>query len=145
MLQSPAPALIKMAPPLSGPSMKARSLMVPSCMLNSKSGPRAQEDTNRNDDACAMLMIKGPCPSFKSRKNPMVYNYVLTPANRTVIMQSALTCGIACLCTKRQDFNIFVIGACCQQLPTVAPGHAVDGPFVVFVPLEADDWLLQWT
>lgn len=39
MLQSPAPALIKMEPPLSGPSMKARSLMVPSCMLNSRSGP----------------------------------------------------------------------------------------------------------
>lgn len=42
MLQSPAPALIKMDPPLSGPSMKARSLMVPSCMLNSRSGPKSE-------------------------------------------------------------------------------------------------------
>lgn len=56
-----------------------------------------------------------------------------------------LTCCIAGLCTKRQDFDIFVIGACSQQLPTVAPGHTVDGTFVVFVPLEADDWLLDWT
>lgn len=39
MLQSPAPALIKMAPPLSGPSINARSLIVPSCILNSRSGP----------------------------------------------------------------------------------------------------------
>lgn len=39
MLQSPAPALIRIAPPLSGPSMNARSRMVPSCMLNSRSGP----------------------------------------------------------------------------------------------------------
>lgn len=42
MLQSPAPALIKMDPPLSDPSMKARSLMVPSCMLNSRSGPKTE-------------------------------------------------------------------------------------------------------
>lgn len=42
MLQSPAPALIKMDPPLSGPSRKAKSLMVPSCMLNSRSGPVSQ-------------------------------------------------------------------------------------------------------
>lgn len=42
MLQSPAPALINMDPPLSGPSMKAKSLMVPSCMLNSRSGPESE-------------------------------------------------------------------------------------------------------
>lgn len=60
-------------------------------------------------------------------------------------MQNMHTCCIAGLCTKRQDFDIFVIGACSQQLPTVAPGHTVDGTFVVFVPLEADDWLLDWT
>ncbi len=56
-----------------------------------------------------------------------------------------VTCGVACLGTERQDFDIFVIGACSQQLPTVAPGHTVDGPLVVFVPLEADDRLLDWT
>lgn len=60
-------------------------------------------------------------------------------------MQGALTCCIAGLCTERQHFDIFVIGACSQQLPTVAPGHTVDGPFVVFVPLEADDRLFDWT
>src|SRR4029434_8136307 len=46
MLQSPAPALMRMAPPLSGPSMKARSLMVPSCMLNSRSGPAKHTHTH---------------------------------------------------------------------------------------------------
>lgn len=53
-----------------------------------------------------------------------------------------LTRSVAGLGTKRQDFDIFVIGACSQQLPTVAPGYTVDGTFVVFVPLEANDWLL---
>lgn len=56
-----------------------------------------------------------------------------------------LTCGVAGLCTKRQNFDVFVIGACSQQLPTLAPGNAVDGTFVMFVPLEAHRWLLDWT
>lgn len=57
----------------------------------------------------------------------------------------ALTCGVACLCAERQDFDIFVVGACSQQLSAVTPGHAVDGAFVVFVPLEANHRLLRWT
>lgn len=56
-----------------------------------------------------------------------------------------LTCGVAGLCTKRQDFDILVIGACSQQLPTLTPGNTVDGTFVMFVPLEAHHWLLDWT
>lgn len=59
--------------------------------------------------------------------------------------QSALTCGVACLCAERQHFDVFVIGACSQQLPTVAPRHTVDGAFVVFVPLEANYRLLDGT
>lgn len=60
-------------------------------------------------------------------------------------VQSLLTCGVAGLCTERQDFDIFIIGACSQQLPTMAPGYTVDGTFVMLVPLEADDRLLDWT
>lgn len=56
-----------------------------------------------------------------------------------------LTCGVAGLGTKGQNFDIFVIGACSQQLPTLAPGNTVDGTFVMFVPLEAHRWLLDWT
>lgn len=57
----------------------------------------------------------------------------------------APTCGVACLWAERQDFDIFVVGACSQQLSAVTPGHAVDGAFVVFVPLEANHRLLRWT
>lgn len=53
------------------------------------------------------------------------------------------TCGVARLGAEGQHFDIFVVGACGQQLPTVAPGHAVDGAFVVLVPLEADGRLLE--
>lgn len=56
-----------------------------------------------------------------------------------------LTCGVAGLSTERQDFDIFIIGACSQQLPTLAPGNTVDGTFVMLVPLEAHRWLLDWT
>lgn len=56
-----------------------------------------------------------------------------------------LTCGVAGLGTERQDFDIFVIGAGSQQLPTLAPGNTVDGTFVMFVPLETHRWLLDWT
>lgn len=57
----------------------------------------------------------------------------------------ALTCGVAGLGTKRQNFDIFVVGACSQQLPTMAPGNTVDGTFVMLVPLEAHRWLLDRT
>lgn len=53
-----------------------------------------------------------------------------------------LTCGVAGLGTKWQDFDTFVVGTCSEQLSTVAPGHTVNGTFVVFVPLKADDRLL---
>lgn len=56
-----------------------------------------------------------------------------------------LTSSIAGFCTERKDFDIFIIGACSQQLPTVAPRHTVDGTFVVLVPLEPDNRLLDWT
>lgn len=57
MLQSPAPALIKMEPPLSGPSMKAKSLMVPSCMLNSRSGPAAGATQRQEVDHHLLLLF----------------------------------------------------------------------------------------
>lgn len=60
-------------------------------------------------------------------------------------VSTVCTCGVARLRIEREDFDIFVIGAGGQQLPTVAPGHAVDGAFVVFVPLEAHHRLLRGT
>ena len=50
------------------------------------------------------------------------------------------TRGVASVGAERQDFDKFIIGAGGQQLPAVAPGHAVDGALVVFVPPEADGW-----
>ena len=55
------------------------------------------------------------------------------------------TCGVAAVCIERQDFHIFIIGASCQQLSAVAPGHAVDRAFVMFVPSEAHRRLLDRT
>lgn len=55
------------------------------------------------------------------------------------------TCGIAAVCTERQDFDTFIIGAGGQQLSTVTPGYAVDRAFVVFVPPESHHWLLDCT
>lgn len=66
-------------------------------------------------------------------------------SQKAITHPCVLTCSIAGLGAKRQDFDIFVVGASSQQLPTLAPGNTVDGTFVVFVPLEADDWLLDWT
>lgn len=75
MLQSPAPALIKIAPPLSGPSMKARSLMVPSCMLNSRSGPKAQK-----------WQCSWDADNNRSLLSHCLRIYALTPTNKTLIM-----------------------------------------------------------
>ena len=55
------------------------------------------------------------------------------------------TCGVAGLGAERQHLDVFVVGAGGQQLSTVAPGHAVDGTLVVFVPLETDHRLLGRT
>lgn len=54
-----------------------------------------------------------------------------------------LTGGVAGLCVEGQHLHVLVIGAGGQQLAAVAPGHAVDGPLVVLIPLEADDGLLS--
>lgn len=130
MLQSPAPALIKMDPPLSGPSMKARSLMVPSCMLNSRSGPESV--------ACIWVETQ------RFRSCSVRGDRWFTRFTRTKIYKSH-TCGIAAVCIERQDFDVFIIGAGSQQLSTVAPGHTVDRALVMFVPSEAHRRLLDCT
>lgn len=52
------------------------------------------------------------------------------------------TGGVAGVGAEGQDLDKFIVGAGGQQLPAVAPGHAVDGALVVFVPPEADRRLL---
>lgn len=56
-----------------------------------------------------------------------------------------VTCGVAAVCIERQHFDKLIVGAGGQQLSTVAPGHAVDGALVVFVPPEANHRLLDCT
>lgn len=53
------------------------------------------------------------------------------------------TCGVAAVCVERQHLDELVVGAGGQQLTAVAPGHAVDGALVVFVPPEANRRLLD--
>lgn len=53
------------------------------------------------------------------------------------------TGGVAGVGAEGQDLDKFIVGAGGQQLPAVAPGHAVDGALVVFVPPEADCRLLD--
>lgn len=55
------------------------------------------------------------------------------------------TCSIEGLSIERQDFDIFVVGACSKKLATWTPGHTVDGAFVVLVAFEADFRLPHWT
>lgn len=59
------------------------------------------------------------------------------------MLKKTITCGVAAVCIERQHFDKLIIGAGGQQLSTVAPGHAVDGALVVFVPPEANHWLLD--
>lgn len=53
------------------------------------------------------------------------------------------TRGVAAVCVERQHLDELVVGAGGQQLTAVAPGHAVDGALVVFVPPEANRRLLD--
>ena len=53
------------------------------------------------------------------------------------------TCGVAGVCAEGQHLDVLVVGAGGQQLAAVAPGGAVDGALVVFVPLEHHGRLLQ--
>lgn len=55
------------------------------------------------------------------------------------------TGGVAAVCVEGQHLDELVVGAGCQQLTAVAPGHAVDGALVVFVPPEANRRLLDHT
>lgn len=55
------------------------------------------------------------------------------------------TRGVAAVCVERQHLDKLVVGAGGQQLTAVAPGHAVDGALVVFVPPEANRRLLDGT
>lgn len=57
--------------------------------------------------------------------------------------QETPTRGVAAVCVERQHLDELVVGAGGQQLTAVAPGHAVDGALVVFVPPEANRRLLD--
>lgn len=51
-----------------------------------------------------------------------------------------LTGGIAGFSVERQHFDVLVVGASGQKLPTGAPCHTVNRTFMMFISLKAHHW-----
>lgn len=56
-----------------------------------------------------------------------------------------LTSGIAGFSVERQHFDVFVVGASGQKLPTGAPSHTVNRTFMMLISPKAHHWGFRCT
>lgn len=63
----------------------------------------------------------------------------------TKINLMLLTSGITGFSVKRQNFDVFVVGASGQKLSTGAPRHTVNRTFMMLISLKTHHWGFRCT